>query len=88
MAQDLTTATTRAPRARPSCTAAMPLPPAAPSTTRLSPSIMRARSTNPVHAVMWGIQKPAASASVSPTGTGYTVASWARHSSAKDPVPR
>ena len=34
-----------------------------------------------------GIQKPAASASVSPSGTGNAPSAAARHSSANDPLP-
>ena len=57
------------PRARPSCTAAAPLPPAPPSTANQSPGAIRPRPTSPIHPVICGIQKPAASMSSRPGGT-------------------
>ncbi len=36
---------------------------------------------------MWGIQKPAASASLRPVGVGWVEPAMAKHSSANDPWP-
>jgi len=82
-----TTATTRAPRARPSWTAAMPLPPAAPRTASQSPAFRPPRSTSPIHPVRCGIQNPAAWTAVRPAGTSKAVSAATRHSSANDPLP-
>src|SRR5581483_306962 len=64
-----------------------PLPPPAPSTTSTSPATTLPRSTSPVHAVRCGIQKPAASTSLSPAGTGTVDPGYTRHSSANPPHP-
>jgi hypothetical protein len=71
----------------PSWTAATPLPPAAPSTARRCPALSPPRSTSPIHAVMLGIQNPAATASSMPGGAGKTLLACARASAAKDPLP-
>ena len=79
---------TRTPAALPSWTAALPTPPAAACTSRVSPAASPARRCSPNHPVWYVMKKALASASSRPSGAGSALAAFISASSAKAPPDR
>ena len=76
---------TRAPAIVPSCTAAIPTPPAAPCTSSRSPTVRRACEKSASWAVVKTSGTPPAAVQSSSSGTGIAADSWTTASSAWPP---
>ena len=81
----LTTAIVRSPMARPSWIAAVPTPPAAPCTSRVSPARAWARLTSAKSAVRWFSGTAAPASKLIPSGKGSTRAAGTDTTSCQQP---